>query len=602
MSEDRHHIACDVAIIGDSVGAVGAALALGRHLPAGRVLMLTASRWLGGQITAQGVSALDEHDYVERSGTTTAAYHDFRRRVRAHYQRHNDAPAVMASSVLGDNMPFNPGDAWVSRLAFDPRVGVETLEGMLPPNLTRLRGEVVGATMDDGRIVALHVQTDDRVIELRAAYYIDATDTGEVLPHTGTAYVTGAEAQADTGESAAPLSARPDEVQGFTFPFAVMYCAGEDHTIPEPPDYQHFREMGVYTLAPTGHDGQPVPYRMFTSSATGNLPFWSYRRIHAAAWLGGRDVSLINWVSNDYYFGDILNASAPDREHHLTAARRLSLGFLYWLQTECPRDDGGRGYPEFQLLPDVMGTADGLSQQPYIRESRRIRGLVRVVEDDISAAANEGARARHFADSGGIGWYAMDLHPCVGNPRASRYAPTRPFQVPLGALIPADTVNLIAGCKNIATTHLTNGAYRVHPAEWAVGEMAGTLAAYSTRKALSPAAVWRSAAHLSGVQADLISAGCPVAWAVDVAYEAEDGTINPLFAPTQHLLAHPIVRRGSERWHSLEIMPERPLGDDFEWHLLAEVARRYRLPPDVISRIQPSLTWGDLCRILAPQF
>ena len=42
---------------------------------------------------------------------------------------------------------------------------------------------------------------------------------------------------------------------------------------------------------------------------------------------------------------------------------------LYWMQTEAPRPDGGTGFPGLRLRPDVMGTADGLAQAPYHRES-----------------------------------------------------------------------------------------------------------------------------------------------------------------------------------------------------------------------------------------
>ncbi|WP_255464521.1 FAD-dependent oxidoreductase [Candidatus Roseilinea sp. NK_OTU-006] len=57
------------------------------------------------------------------------------------------------------------------------------------------------------------------------------------------------------------------------------------------------------------------------------------------------------------------------------------------------------------------------------------------------------------------------------------FEPTLPFQIPLGALIPRRTENLIAACKNIGVTHLTNGAYRLYPVEWNIGESAGARAA-----------------------------------------------------------------------------------------------------------------------------
>ena len=66
---------------------------------------------------------------------------------------------------------------------------------------------------------------------------------------------------------------------------------------------------------------------------------------------------------------------------------------------------------------------------------------------------------------------------------------TRPFQVPLGALIPVRIRNLLAGAKNLGTTHITNGCYRLHPVEWNTGEAAGLLAAHALETGRDPAAI-----------------------------------------------------------------------------------------------------------------
>ena len=67
-----------------------------------------------------------------------------------------------------------------------------------------------------------------------------------------------------------------------------------------------------------------------------------------------------------------------------------------------------------------------------------------------------------------------------------------PFQIPLGALIPVRVENLIPAAKNIGTTHITNGCYRLHPVEWNVGEVAGTLAAFCLERRCSPRTVYGS--------------------------------------------------------------------------------------------------------------
>jgi len=196
------------------------------------------------------------------------------------------------------------------------------------------------------------------------------------------------------------------------------------------------------------------------------------------------------------------------------------------LQTEAPASGEWRGAPELKLRPDLMGSADGLAKHPYIRESRRIVALKTIVEQEVSTQFQAGPRAARFDDSVGIGWYPIDIHR-AGVDDVGLSCRTRPFQIPLGALVPVRLLNLIAAAKNIGTTHLTNGCYRLHPIEWNIGEAAGALAAYSLRHALTPAAVRET--RLASFQRSLLDEGLPLAWVVDV------GTGHPAFAAVQSL-------------------------------------------------------------------
>ena len=189
------------------------------------------------------------------------------------------------------------------------------------------------------------------------------------------------------------------------------------------------------------------------------------------------------------------------------AAKQLSLSLLYWLQTEAPHPDGAaRGYPGLRLRPDVVGTEDGLAKSLYIRESRRIRAEVTVCEQHISSALR--APAEVFADSVGIGCYRIDLHPSTGG---DNYVDIGccPFQIPLGALLPVRVENLLPACKNLGVTHITNGAYRLHPVEWAIGEAAGALAAFCLDTHTSPRAVRADPTRLADFQARLRAQGVP---------------------------------------------------------------------------------------------
>ena len=87
-----------------------------------------------------------------------------------------------------------------------------------------------------------------------------------------------------------------------------------------------------------------------------------------------------------------------------------------------------------------------------------------------------------------------------------------PFQIPLGALIPQRVENLLPACKNIGTTHITNGCYRLHPVEWNIGEAAGLLAAFCAEKKEPPRAVRNRPALLKEFQQRLTAQDVLIAW------------------------------------------------------------------------------------------
>lgn len=581
---------CDIAVIGGGMGGVAAALAA---CDAGKRVVLTEpTDWLGGQMTSQGVSALDEHPHIETFGGTRS-YYALRNAIRDHYRARYHAPVTMP-----DGAPLNPGNGWVSRLCFEPSAGVRVIEQMLAPHVNAgsltilLRHTPTAAQMDGERICSITLRDrHNEAIVIEAAYFLDATELGDLLPLVGAEYVTGAESRDETGEPHANSIAQPEQAQGFTYCFAVEHRPGEDHTVPAPKGYEQFRDHQPYSLTLVDHDGAPRSFRMFATSPAGLPPFWTYRRLRDGALLDPsghlRDVTMINWAGNDYHGGNLIDNGPDEQARIVDEAKRLSLGFLRWLQTEAPRDDGGYGYPGFKLLPEVMGTADGLSQAPYIRESRRIVALKRIVEGEIAADGRSGARAAPFADSVGVGWYHIDLHASVGG-APGMYAPTLPFQIPLGALIPQRIANLLAACKNIGTTHLTNGAYRLHPVEWNIGEAAGALAAWCVGNSVAPRSVHHDRGLLIAFQRSLVARGVPLAWAIDMPID------HPLFAATQLLATHGAIAIGGPRDNRLEALPDHPF-DLLELGAISRAMQQLGLDP---IELLPGATWRDVCLCL----
>jgi len=142
-----------------------------------------------------------------------------------------------------------------------------------------------------------------------------------------------------------------------------------------------------------------------------------------------RDVALINWPRQDYAAESPLDRKPEELAQLLQRAKQTSQAFLCWLQNDAPRDGGGHGYPELKLRAELLGTADGMSKYPYIRESRRIVAKTRVTEQDIVEDYQSGPRARWFADSVGVGFYMVDIHPCGANERGRMRMP-KPFSNP----------------------------------------------------------------------------------------------------------------------------------------------------------------------------
>ncbi|MFF5114333.1 FAD-dependent oxidoreductase [Streptosporangium sp. NPDC000509] len=532
-SPDVVEISADAVVVGGGLGGVAAALAL---LRAGRTVILTEEYdWLGGQLTSQAVPP-DEHSWVERFGVT-ASYRALRDGIRRYYRDHY--PLTARSRAWRE---LNPGAGHVSRLCHEPRVAVAVIEAMLAPYRGSGRLRVlqpyrpVGAEVDGDRVRAVRLEHREGKGEVTAVapYVLDATETGELLPLTGTEYVTGFESQGDTGEPSAPAEAQPMNMQAVSVCFAIDHVDG-DHTIDKPAAYEFWRsyqpdfwgdrllswrcphprtlEIVERSFTPNPDD-DPLLVEADQRLNPGDANLWTFRRIAArrnfADGAYDSDITLVNWPMIDYLEGPVIDV--PDAAAHVAAARELSRSVLYWMQTEAPRADGGTGFPGLRLRGDVTGGGeDGLAQAPYIRESRRVRALYTVAEQDLSFAVRGDKGAVNYADSVGVGMYRIDLHPSTGGDNYIDVA-SSPFEIPLGALVPQRMTNLLPASKNIGTTHITNGAYRLHPVEWNVGEAAGALAAFCLDNATTPHAVREDEGLLADFQRRLTRDGVELRW------------------------------------------------------------------------------------------
>jgi hypothetical protein len=518
----------DVLVVGGSFGGVSAALAAARI---GRQVILTEEcEWIGGQATTQGVP-LDEHPWSEDYGRTQR-YAEFRSRAREYYRRNFPlSAAARADSRL------NPGAGWVSKLCVEPRVALAVLHEMLAPHLaagrvrilTRHRPIAAHTERDVIRAVTVRDERSGHERTISAPYILDGTELGDLLELAKVEHVIGAESQRETGEPLASDTADPRDQMVFTHVFALDHLPGEEHVIAKPRDYERWRnardsrggdkpKFSIPDLFGEKHDhfGRPIRPGQYRTST------WNFRRMlckdNFTPGAFASDVTVAIWHANEYNGGVLCGVAAEEQRRHFDAARQLSLSTIYWLQTEAPNPaTGGKGFPGLRPRGDFFGTDDGLAQAPYIRESRRIRAEFTVLEQHFRTDSPGNANGpRLYRDSVGLSGYRIDIHKPVAPGKASitEVAHGKHWlqQIPLGALLPVRVENLLPACKNLGVTHVTNGAFRVHPTEWNIGEAAGALAAFCLERRCGPRAVRTTAALLADFQRELVRQGVELQW------------------------------------------------------------------------------------------
>ena len=405
-------VQCDVMVVGGGLSGVAATY---EALKAGRSVCLTEmSDWVGGQVSSQGTSALDEKTTQRLQRFFSRGYGEFRQR------------------ILTQNAGRDLGSCWVSVVCFMPKDGHKTLIKMLKeaekegngklyffPNTVAKSVKVDGPMIQSIRAIQHrpaigapplntyplsqtivdHYSEQDSILFQKTILQfvppasgtwivIEATETGELVALTDVPYRLGLDARSYRNPSSSSTTENPYCVQGLTFVFAMEATADAQAT--PPPDF-YSRYAQSYSL---------------NSEYYANAPelVFSYRRIKSAMNAGVRsiapgDISMQNWNwGNDYAPGTSVDNSILSRNQlrdsgqlepggwlgglrpaALKGAEEQAIGFFYWFQSgtsdakQLPR----KPFPNVRFLRGIespMGTVHGLSKYPYIRESRRIIG------------------------------------------------------------------------------------------------------------------------------------------------------------------------------------------------------------------------------------
>ncbi|MBR1574320.1 MAG: FAD-dependent oxidoreductase [Bacteroidales bacterium] len=443
----------DILIVGG--GASGTAAGIQAARMGVKTLVAEESTWLGGMLTAAGVSAIDGN-YRLRSGI----YDEFVDSLAAHY---------------GGLEALRTG--WVSNVLFEPHVGDRVLKniaaGAGPLTLWYDTAFESAKKTGDGWKVTLRTGSKRRTVHARVL--IDGTELGDVAKAVGVPYSIGMDARSETGENIAPEQAN-DIIQDLTFCLTLTdYGPDADKTIPKPEPYHP--EL-YYNCAVNAHNvnTEGVPGQSGYRKADTKQPLWSpsmmlnYGKLPVTR--GGAKY-MVNWPvdANDVYV-NIIDATPERRKAALDSCKNISLGFLYFCQTEL-------GYKNLGLSEDEYPTPDLLPFIPYHRESRRIDGVVRFTVDD----AAHPFRNNLYRTGLGSGTYPVDHHHYrnarwMDLPKLYFY-PIPSFNLPAGVVLPKEVDDFLVAEKSVSVTNIVNGTTRLQPVVLQIGQACGALAALS---------------------------------------------------------------------------------------------------------------------------
>jgi hypothetical protein len=434
----------DVLVIGASASGIAAGIQSARM--GVNTIITEPTTWLGGMITAAGVSAFDGNHSLP-----SGLFGEFREALH---------------KVYGG--PSKVSTGWVSNTLFEPHVGDSIFKSMVlqTKGLTvkyqfkflrvlKNNDTITGAVFVD--------EPTNQHITIYARQVIDATELGDVLANAGVPYSLGMEASAATGEDV-HVSETNDIVQDITY-VAILkdYGVGVDKTIAKPKNYD-----------PSEFDGACTDYYFNTANPKPNvdaIKMLNYGKLPNQKYM-------INWPNrgNDIYL-NVVEMDEANRQSELVKAKEQTLRFIYFIQHQL-------GFKNLGLADDEFPTPDKLPLIPYHRESRRVKGLVRFDVRHIAKPFD--APSPLYRTGIAVGDYPIDHHhkKNIKAPQHLDFYPVPSFNIPLGSLIPQHLSGLIIAEKSISVSNVVNGTTRLQAIALLIGQAAGTLAALSVQQNL----------------------------------------------------------------------------------------------------------------------
>jgi len=487
----------DVIVVGAGAGGVAAALQAARM--GARAALIEETDWIGGQMSASGVSTMDEGHFF--AANPTGIYREFLDRATAVYSSRGKSVATCYWSP--------------SSHCFEPLQVERALRAMLSeqPGVDLYPLTTVSAVLLSGAAVSGVRLSSGR--ELGARVTIDATEAGDLLA------LAGAEHYAGNGAGSTPGGC----VQDITYAAVIQRYdplpAGLRFAEP-PPGYPQARDEFRRTLAPLPfNDPTRYPVSFQVHNQYRGLPDLNRPGSYTSLDPAIITKTGVNWV-NDFptyspYATDPLRrfllpaaflANPAVRDQLTCQAKLKTLNLLYFIQ-----DPEGLNQPDWSVSQDFAGSQAQrycsiippsmksiealLPLRPYIRESRRIMAVHDLTINDIRRVPGPDGvpRGKSLPTAVALGDYFVDLHNCDSTPDLeARFGETSsdtggldgPFHVPFESFLPKRLDGFLAAEKNLGYSRLASGALRLQPAVMSTGQAAGAIAALAAASRIQP--------------------------------------------------------------------------------------------------------------------
>jgi FAD dependent oxidoreductase len=530
-------MSADVVVVGADAAGLGAAITAATH--GLHVILVCNVATPGGMLSAGQIGFVDgspifswdEKPNGQSEGTLGPS---------TAWSTTGGAWRTFRMAVASLESPRDPDIEATAR--YEPRIGAEAVAQIIKslPTLTVLTNtDVVSAAIRGGRVSYAQV-SGPWSGRLTAAYWVDGSDSGDFVGLLGLPTVIGtASPTAPDGDGvvmsyAYRWTAIEENIPGYypTSPppyYAQNYSDYRAATSGAWPAYQAAFSIpggAAYWVHPFrlfNNQGRlsGAPNELIADPTTGTAPagepteIWDVNNGPNDA--GAVEISRM-LASNDalasafdaaglpdpygespvpFQWADIAwvtdRSGAPPTLRALIASdirdavKDRALGFLWYvrsgdLQARLRQLPGGQNLlvRSDWSIDNELGTADGMPEEMYEREGRRIKSVyTETIADLCPTYATDIARPDHTCQSAPrylpdgvvVDDYPADIHVTGNTPPQSLNLPI-PHQLSFRTLIPAGTVGLLVGGA-IGVDRLTYGAFRVDPVRMMIGTAIG---------------------------------------------------------------------------------------------------------------------------------